>query len=145
MIGSAFCFPDCDCFFIVVREHPDDPNLYLVVPACNCTLVGTTDLFLDTSWGPTIVHCGYSQWVSRSVIKEANTCLDTEQVKKVRQLLHSLATNQTARFDGNPNVVCDPNYEDHCDELAKWTSLIGSAELESIIEDLRSGEPNGNY
>ena len=68
----------CTCFdlavdaaleWLVVREHPDDPDLLLVAPADDFPLAGTPDVVLphELVGRPLTARCGEGLWLPRCV------------------------------------------------------------------------------
>jgi len=73
--GDVYVFGQkSDIQWMVIRYHPDDPNLILLAPVDGFPLAGTPDLTLQVKrvGGPLTVRCGQTEWIHRDVVKQAN-------------------------------------------------------------------------
>lgn len=105
--------------FVVVRPHPDDPDLFLVVPAHReLQFLGSLDLATDCGL---VLVASWSFWLATDQLlpEWAVGCLDLDRVhvRRIRRLLNGLATGRAYNDSG---VDVDPEY----DELM---ALVGRA------------------
>lgn len=104
--------------WVVVRDHPQNPNWVLVVPIDTFFLVGTPDLVLpDEIW---VARCGQSDWFEKSMFDPTLRvgAISNDVLKLIKQRLADLARGR----DINPvesSVDYDPEYEDHINEIEK--------------------------
>ena len=108
--------------WLVVRAHPDDPDLTLLAPTDGCPLTGTPDLVLPAEgvWRPMTVRCGQTDWCPKSLFTprlRVGTISD-EVVALVKRRLDDLARGR-ALTPEVPAADFDPEYEDQMAEVAE--------------------------
>lgn len=110
---------ELDVVWVVVRDHPQNPNSGLVVPIDTFFLVGTPDLVLPTD-EIMVARCGQSDWFEKSMFDPTLRVgvISDVVLSLVRQRLADLARGRDINF-GESNVDCDPEYEDHINEIEK--------------------------
>src|SRR5437868_4810928 len=86
--------------WLVVRAHPDDPALLLVVPADDFPLIGPPDLELprDPVRRRLTARCGQGLWVPAALLEARRrvASLAIEAVPLVRQKLAALARGRVS-------------------------------------------------
>lgn len=105
--------------FVVVRPHPDDSGLFLMVPAHReLNYLGSHDIATDCGL---VLVASWSFWLAADQLlpEWAVGCLDLDRVhvRRIRRLLNGLATGRAYNDSG---VDVDPEY----DELM---ALVGRA------------------
>uniref|UniRef100_A0A7C4QQ30 Uncharacterized protein n=1 Tax=Schlesneria paludicola TaxID=360056 RepID=A0A7C4QQ30_9PLAN len=123
--------------WLVVRVHPDDSEMYLVVPVDDFPLAGTPDLVLpeDRVGRPMIVRGGEADWFPRSLFtpKFRVGALPDDVLLLVRKLMADLARGRVAA-PADPTVDGDPEYEDWLADVAQAReNLLARAELLSVV------------
>lgn len=115
--------------WLVVRAHPDDPDLILLAPIDDFPLAGTPDLVLPVE-RPMTVRCGQTDWFPKSLFTQrlrVGTIPD-DVIALVKRRLADLARGR-AITPTDPSVDFDPEYEDHMDNVEKARlTLLGRAE-----------------
>lgn len=91
----------------VVRAHPDDPDLILLVPLDDAPFVGTADVVLPVD-RLLIARCGESDWFDLSVLSRG-VCLGEVPVQPIRQRLAELVRGRIVQ--SRPAIDADPEYE----------------------------------
>lgn len=121
--GNVYVFDhntDIALVITVVRTHPDDNSVVLVVPCDDCsTFVGTADEDLSELMEyPFVARCGECIWLPADQLSSF-TYVDTVNqtgLSNIKVKIHELATGKdTAQ---RPEVDCDPEYEYHMQEIA---------------------------
>jgi hypothetical protein len=120
-VGDLYVMPDQDTditlSWLVVRIHPDNSALALVVPVDDFPLVGVCDVPLT---GPKYCRCDCAFWVVRSELRpeyrvDSGWLLPAQDCRKV---LHRLATGQElGGTEEQDRTEDDPEYEAHILEL----------------------------
>ncbi len=108
--------------WLVVRAHPDDPELILLAPIDDFPLAGTPDLVLpaDRVGRPMTVRCGQTDWFPKSLFTprlRVGTIPD-DVVALVKRRLADLARGRTLSSQV-PAADFDPEYEDQMAEVAR--------------------------
>lgn len=129
--GDIFFAKDSTCFFVVVRQHLDNPDLFCVAPSCNCVLAGASDVVEEHPYlGKTVIHCGYSFWMRREAIPilegDGRHRVSVASLRHCRQTLAHLARcTLPAGTDIQQQAESDPHYWEHCEEIANTVHLLG--------------------
>lgn len=113
MIGSLYVVPhgtDICVELLLVRHHPEDTSLILVVPCDDSPLVGSVDVPLGLD-RPLTARCGCSQWVEAQALIGAKSvgAVSPDSNRAVRNKLADLARG---RAGGSLPTDSDPEYED---------------------------------
>jgi hypothetical protein len=107
--------------WLVVREHPDDPGLLLMVPADDFPLAGTPDVKVpdELAHRPLSVRCGQGLWLPARQLEPHLRVgsLAAEALRQVRQKLAELARGQAAGTEEQRQTDLDPEYEDWLGEV----------------------------
>lgn len=108
--------------WLVVRAHPDDPELILLAPIDDFPLAGTPDLVLpaESVGRPMTVRCGETDWFPKSLFTprlRVGTISD-DVVAMVKRRLADLARGR-ALTPELPAADFDPEYEDQMAEVAQ--------------------------
>jgi hypothetical protein len=107
--------------WLVVRPHPDDPALVLLVPVDDFPLVGRSDVRLKPEFidRPLTVRCGEAGWVPASACLEGLRvgAVPGEAVAIVRRKLAALARGSVPDEPGATRVDVDPEY-------AEWLGQV---------------------
>jgi hypothetical protein len=108
--------------WLVVRAHPDDPDLILLAPIDDFPLAGTPDLVLpaDRVGRPMTVRCGETDWYPKTLFTprlRVGTIAD-DVVALVKRRLADLARGR-ALTPEVPAADFDPEYEDQMAEVAR--------------------------
>jgi hypothetical protein len=108
--------------WLVVRAHPDDPELILLAPIDDFPLAGTPDLVLPAErvGRLMIVRCGQTDWFPKSLFTprlRVGTIPD-DVVALVKRRLADLARGR-ALTSKVPAADFDPEYEDQMAEFAQ--------------------------
>jgi hypothetical protein len=130
-VGDLYVFDlavDAAIEWLVVREHPDDPGLLLMVPADDFPLAGTPDVALphDLIGRPFTLRCGEGLWLPRSLCLprlRVGTVPD-EGVRAIRRKLAELVRGQAVGSDDQRSVDVDPEYETWIDLVAQARELL---------------------
>jgi hypothetical protein len=137
--GQLYIFDtgDIGSEWLVVRSHPDDPSIFLLVPVDDFSLVGTPDLVLpqEIVGRPLVVRCGESDWFPAKIC-ESHLLVGTvpeEMLKLVRQQLADLSRLGTVptcqRLTNRIDTDLDPEYEEWITEVARARNqLLAKAE-----------------
>lgn len=116
--GDLFVFPtkrdDVGLEWLLVRFHPDDPDLVLLAPVDTTPWIGTPDLALSVPW---VARCGECGWFPASICTEPVRQVSASELSSVRRRLADLARGtlppeQPGDFD--------PEYEE-------WIGLVAEA------------------
>lgn len=117
VLGTA---EDAAVEWLVVREHPDDPNLILLAPADDFSLAGASDEILpvEVIGRPLVVRCGESCWVPAAACPERLRVgtLSEEAVRLVRRHLAAVARGESMAGDSGQDDA-DPDY-------VAWMELV---------------------
>jgi hypothetical protein len=111
----VFALPvDVALEWLVVREHPDDPDLLLAAPADDFPLVGTPDVLLprESARRPLTARCGETLWLPRDAFSSgihAET-VPQEVLSLVRRKLAKLSRGRASGSDEQRQVDLDPEY-----------------------------------
>lgn len=146
--------------WLVVRSHPDDPDLILLAPIDDCPLTGTPDLVLPAEHvgRPMTVRCGQTDWVPQSLFSPSCRVgtIPDDVVALVKRRLADLARGRALTSEG-PAADFDPEYEDWMAEVAQAReALVAWGELrvmvpkteqasESVPEFVLAAEPGGRF
>jgi hypothetical protein len=121
--------------WLVVRAHPDDPDLILLAPVDDFPLAGTPDLVLPVErvGRPMTVRCGETDWFPRALF-QPDLRVDTipdDLLALVRRRLADLARGRA--LPEAQAIDLDPEYEDWLAEVAQARStLLARAELSQL-------------
>lgn len=116
--------------WFVVRVHPDDATLVLVVPLDDFPLIGSDDIDV-TGYRPTWrARCRFSVWIPRSICEpRLRTDCIPQELPKIRTRLADLARGRSSvATTSQQNVDDDIAYEN-------WEFLLAIAS--STIEDVK--------
>ncbi len=126
-IGDEFVLPiktDITLSWLIVNFHVDDPTLAIVVPVADFPLLGVCDVMGEP---PRVAHCGYSEFANIAQLPIANR-VDyglTEWAKNCRRVLGMLARGKTPkRTPERDGVELNPDYENHCADIAKCCAQL---------------------
>jgi hypothetical protein len=122
--------------WLVVRAHPDDPDLILLAPVDDFPLAGTPDLVLPVErvGRPMTVRCGETDWFPRSLFTPdlRVDSIPDDLLALVRRRLADLARGRALEPQA-PTIDLDPEYEDWLAEVAQARStLLARAELSQL-------------
>jgi hypothetical protein len=115
--GDLFVFPteQAALEWLVVRPHPDDPDLVFLVPADDCPLAGPGDVELppDLVERPLVVRCDQGLWLSARQLPLGSRVdsLPEPAVRLVRCKVAELARGRVEASDRQLQIDCDPEYE----------------------------------
>jgi hypothetical protein len=107
--------------WLVVRSHPDDPDLALLAPADDFPLAGLADVTLPTELAgrPLTVRCGEAAWLPAAACPEhlRTGMVPDEAVRLVRQKLAALARGAQSAESSSTPADADPEY-------TAWLELV---------------------
>jgi hypothetical protein len=119
--------------WLIVRAHPDDPSLFLIVPLGDFPLSGTADVKVRHVF-PDKALCGLSTWVHGKVFERGHQVgsMDDEgvEMRLVRNFLASLARGRVEHTPEGVAAEADPEYQSFSEGVARAVSQI------SLLEDL---------
>jgi hypothetical protein len=128
--GELFVFEageDVGLEWLVVRFHPDDPNLLLLAPMDDFPLAGTPDLPLphDLVGRPLTVRCGETDWFPAGFCSPRLRAgaIPERALSLVRQRLADLARGRTTAT-GDGSVDFDAEYEEWIREVARARAAL---------------------
>ncbi len=133
--GDLYVFDageDVGLEWLVVRLHPDDPDLLLLAPADDFPLVGTPDVALphELIGRPLSVRCGETDWFPASLCTPRLRvgAVPEHALGLVCQRLADLARGR-AIPSGDASIDFDPEYEEWIGDVARArVSLLARAE-----------------
>jgi hypothetical protein len=125
--GDLYVFPVSESAaleWLVIRAHPDDPGLLLLVPGDDFPLAGTADVPLppDPTRRRLIARCGQGLWAPTTLLDARRRvgCLPVDQLPQVRQMLADLARGRNTGGEQQQQADADPEYED-------WMEVVEGA------------------
>ena len=122
--GDYFVLPspkDVAVEWMVVRFHPDDSDLVLVVPCDDFFLIGTPDVKI----GGKTFRCGQNHWLPRTILTEQCGTFPDGVVKQVRNKLAQIARGNFKH--SRPIDDFDPEYEQWIDDVAKTREMLANS------------------
>jgi hypothetical protein len=100
--------------WLVVRTHPDDPQLLLAVPVDDFPLAGVPDIVLPPELlpRPLTARCGQGQWVPAGhlVPPQRVGVVPAAVVQMVRRKVADLARGQVSASEEQQGTDLDPEY-----------------------------------
>ena len=116
--GDLYVFDsagDAALEWLIVREHPDDPDLLLVAPADDFPLAGTPDVGLPRELirRPLTARCGEALWLPQDAcaLRLRVGTVPKEALSLVRRKLADLFQGQASGSDDQRQSDIDPEYE----------------------------------
>lgn len=101
--------------WLVVRAHPDDPNILLAVPTDDFPLVGTPDVPLpaDVAGRLLIARCGAAIWLPTAAFLPQSRLgvIPEETLRLVRRAMADLARGRSEGDATQRQADVDPEYE----------------------------------
>lgn len=122
--GTMFVVPhntDRCVELLVVRHHPDDQELILVVPCDDTPITEPIDVDLQAG-RPLTARCGMSAWVEAQNLKECVGAVSAEALHAVRSMLADLARG---RF---PESAGKGDYADYYDLMCDLARVVYQVE-----------------
>lgn len=108
--------------WLVVRSHPDDPELILLAPTDNFPLVGTPDLIvpLEIIGRPMAVRCGETDWFPNTLFNPRLRVgtISGDAVALVKRRLAEFARGRPLTSSATTSDL-DPEYEDWIADIAQ--------------------------
>jgi hypothetical protein len=120
------CATDAGLEWMIVREHPDEPDLLLAVPADDFPLVGTPDVVLPVGRSLTARY-GESAWLpKRAFVSRLRVgAVPPDALVLVRRKLADLARGRISATDDQREADIDPEYEEWMDLVQQSRELLG--------------------
>lgn len=106
--------------WLVVRSHPDEPGLVLMVPVDDFPLVGPADIDLwpfEEINRLMIVRCGQAVWLPIRCCEVKTDFIREEPLLAVRRMMAALARGKITTPPAKTKVDADPAYHE-------WMALI---------------------
>lgn len=130
-LGDAFLFAeskDLPVRWVAVRQHKDNSNLWYLVAADDCPLVGTCDVELAESnpASPLVIRCGVGMWALEDDVDFANYLgqLEGECILDAQDRLSEMVRGDVPITARGSETDSDPDYEDWLEELASTAAMI---------------------
>lgn len=123
-VGDIFVLPnptDIAFFMAIIREHPDDKDLFLCVPVDDVEIfIGHHDLSEQNELGLLVARLGYSVWLSRKHFVTRVGVFGEQMLKSCQQKMAKMVRGT----DESTNNVTenDPNYWEIQETIAKYVS-----------------------
>lgn len=123
--GDVYLFENATDGFtwMIVREHLDDPDLFLVVPVDDHPLVGLPDVAF--AGGPDVARCGYSTHIHKDQFRSdlRVKILEKVYVERVRKTLHTMIVGQMDGTQSQWEANANPDYWE-------WENLVEDAVIQ---------------
>jgi hypothetical protein len=115
----------------VIFSHPDNRDLWFVVPGDQCHLIGTRDIEVPdfAEYGPMNLRCGCGLWIHSDDFNfEFRTGrLDMQYVEQVRDRLSQIVDNDLPTVDSIRETDAHPDYVEWIEELSAAVDALESA------------------
>lgn len=124
--GHLYVFPvelEVALRFAVVLSHPDDDEMWFLVPADDFSWVGPTDIAVeDHPLSPLVLRCNHGLWLSGEDVAKGRLVgrLDDQSVENAAQMMSDMVTGQ---LDATKKQLETEELE----EYEEWASLIHEA------------------
>lgn len=114
----------------VVFSHPDNRDLWFVVPGDQCHLIGTRDIEVPTfaEYGPMNLRCGCGLWIHSDDFNfEFRTGrLDMQYIEQVRDRLAQIVDNDLPTVESIRETDTHPDYVDWMEDLSAAVDALES-------------------